>query len=364
MRVGIKTFHRTTNYGAILQTFALQKYINDLGIECEVIDYNSEAIVKKEEPMRLTNINSIKALIKYISGVVPQRKKHKKFNQFLKNNIKISKIRFEKNTLKNASIEYDLVIVGSDQVWNLDLTEQDYSYFLDYIKDNSKKASYAASFGYENIPDKYQEKSKKLLEQFNYLSVREKQGKAIINNLTGQDASIVLDPTFLISKDIWNSMANNKVKQPKNYILVYFIHNGPSTFDFIKKLSREYNCDIVYINKTFRLKKGMKNIRSASPNEFLALLQGAKYVVTGSFHGVALSIIMNKQFFYERAQRKNNYNSRIDSIISLLGLEGQSITNNDKIYSTIDYDRVNGKLDKLKNDSVEYLNRILKSGDN
>lgn len=359
MKVGIQTFHKTTNYGAILQTYALQKYINDMGIDCEVIDYNSSAIARREEPLKFGNIKSIRDLLKYLTGARAQRLKQKKFDLFMKDFIKISDVHYERESLKNANSVYDLIIVGSDQVWNLDLTEQDYSFFLDYVDNETKKSSYAASFGYESIPDIYQKECKELLGQFNYISVREKQGKTIINNLINRDTPLVLDPTFLISRETWLNIST-KDENSEEYILVYFIHNGDQTFDFIKKLARDYGYKIIYINKTFRLKKGMKNIRSASPSEFLSLLINAKFVVTGSFHGVALSLIMNKQFFYERASNKNNYNSRIDSIISLLGLEKQNISENKANYSSVDYEQVNKKLDELKRSSVEYIDQVVK----
>ncbi|WP_394121300.1 polysaccharide pyruvyl transferase family protein [Planococcus donghaensis] len=358
MKIGIQTFHKTTNYGAILQTYALQKYINDRGIDCEIIDYSSPAITRREEPMKLKNIVSFKDLLKYITGSRAQKLKHKKFDLFIQNFIKISDIHYVKKSLNKASSVYDIIIVGSDQVWNLDLTEKDYSYFLDYASNKTLKCSYAPSFGYEQIPEIYKEESKFFLEQFNYLSVREQQGEAIINELTNRISTVVLDPTFLLPKEQWETISSgDKVK--KNYILVYFIHNGDSTFDFIKKLANDYDCEIIYINKTFRLKKGMKNIRSASPNEFLTLLINAEFVVTGSFHGVALSIIMNKQFFYERASNKNNYNSRIDSIITLLNLEEQNILLNENDYSSIDYNLVEGKLRIFKKTSIEYIDKII-----
>ena len=159
MKVGILTYHDTTNYGAAFQAFALQKKIEELGCDCEIIDYKCKAVTERYEIKSPFKSSNIKQCIKRILTNKNNRNLKLKFETFYKRYQKRSDKTYYKNTISETNNIYDKFIVGSDQVWNLRLSGEDTTYMLDFVKDDSKKYSYAASFGYSKIPDKYINKS-------------------------------------------------------------------------------------------------------------------------------------------------------------------------------------------------------------
>lgn len=358
MTVGIITFYNTINYGALLQGYSLQKKINEFGIECEIIQYECESISKREKPIELTSIRNAKDLIKFITLKSSEESKFKKFNRFSSENIKYSKKVYTRESVKELSKDYESFIVGSDQVWNLNLSDGDYTYFLDFETDKSKKNSYAASFGYEEIPDKYKELSKQYLKEFNNITVREESGSKIIKNIIDRDAKVVLDPTMLLTSEEWLDISKLKPSEEK-YILLYFIHNKKETFKFARELAKKKGLKLIYINISPKPAFGMKNVRDASPEEFLGLVKNAEYVITGSFHGTVFSINFNKKFFFEINKNKGNYNTRIANLVKALDLEDRAIDNIEDIDMPINYECVNKKLNELRESSICKLCEII-----
>lgn len=363
MKAGIITYHDTRNYGATLQAYALQKKVEKLNIDCEIIDYKCETITKRYSIKKITELRSIKEFIKYILSNSAAKKLQLEFNNFNETYLKLSNKEYYKDNIREANKVYDLFITGSDQVWNLELSGEDTSYFLDFVDSDDKKNSYAASFGYKYVPEKYRELNKKLLENYNRISVREKQGENIIHELLKKKSQVVLDPTLLLRKNEWKEVIKKPLNK-KEYILLYRVASTPHIIEFTKNLAKKTGCEIIYINSSYKIIPGMKNIRNANPQEFLGYIENAKYVVSSSFHGVIFSIIFEKNFFYELSNNKNNFNSRIENIVSELGLKERIILNgeNSNIYKNINYDIVNEKLDKKIDESTKYLKAIV--GDN
>ena len=178
LRICTLTHHTVPNYGAVLQAFALQKAIENLGYKSEILNYISER-VQISYYLKFPKKGSIKKKISYFFKHSNFMKRKAVFDAFLNQYILLSKETYTKETLKESNQRYDLFITGSDQVWNLKLHQMDTAYMLDFVIDNRKKGSYAASFGYETIPNEYKEKTKELLNQFQYINVREESGKNI-----------------------------------------------------------------------------------------------------------------------------------------------------------------------------------------
>lgn len=363
MKVGTLTYHDTRNFGAVLQAYALQKTIENLGVECEIIDYKSEFLNQVYKIKSIYEIKSLKEFIKWALTVKYEKKSKIKFDKFNKNKQKFSLKSYTKDNINETNDIYDAFFVGSDQVWNLNLNNIDTTYFLDFVSDEGKKFSYAASFGYKEIPDEYLDITTKNLNTFSKISVREEQGKVIIGKTLKKTAQVVLDPTLLLEKENWNKIEANIDNLKKDYILVYSVAATPSLFEFAKKLGKEKNCEIVYINRSYFNKLGMKNIRNASPEEFLAYVNRAKYIVTSSFHGVAFALNYKKEFFYELDIKPHNNNSRLESIIDMVGLKSREIINgsNSEVNNKIDYDKVSYIIEKERIKSIDYLNNILKN---
>lgn len=361
MKIGILTFNKTLNYGALLQMYALQTKIEEFGYDCKVIDYKCEAVENDEIGFSLKTKKSFKQKLKNILMYKIQNDNLRKFNMFNDKYINVTLNRFDKNTISDSENDFDRFIVGSDQVWNLELTNGDFTYFLNFLNDSDKKRSYAASLGYSKIPDKYLEENKKYLQQFCKINVREEEGKKILSSiLQDKDIDVTIDPTLLLEKFKWNKILtkNSKLKNEK-YILVYLPCKSKETFKLIKKFAKEKKCKIKFIHRSIYSKFGMENIKSASPNEFLDLIYNAEYVITGSFHAMCFSIIFNKQFFYTIPPIANR-GSRLINLADMFELKNREFNNKNIINNkNIDYKKVNKILKEKREESAEILRKTL-----
>ena len=363
MKIGILTFHRAVNYGACLQAFALKGFLENKGYEVDIIDYRSNYIegIYNNPLLKGTRI---KTKIKNIITWSAQKKRNQKFKEFVRTYLKCSEENslYTKDQLKEAEKKYDKIIVGSDQVWNTLCTGNDTVYYLDFIEDNSKKFSYAASFGIVNNEYYELENLKKLLKEFNKISVREKKGADILEKMTGIKAPICLDPTFLMSRKDWINKID-KINR-KNYVLVYSLSMPKSIVDYAEKLAKQKNMDVIYftLNNLFSIKE--KRVINGSPMEFLSYFENADYVITNSFHGTAFSLIFNKNFTIFKNANKNHDNSRLENILSLVNLENRMINEGEEKFfeEEINYKIVNDILNKKVDESKKYIDEILGDG--
>lgn len=358
-KIGILTYHDTTNYGAVLQAFALQKKIEKLGYKSEIIDYKCEAITERYKIVPFYKSKNIKQLIKRILTNKHKRKLKKDFDDF--NNIfqKISASSYTKNDIKKTETKYDMIITGSDQVWNLELSGNDTTYMLDYIKNKKKKGTYAVSFGYEIVPERYRNITKEYISKFDNILVREEQGKQIIEHEIKKQAKVVLDPTLLFNKEEWYNLFNIKQAKENKYILLYIIAPNKNIIQFAKKLARKEKCKIIYINDTYKWQFGMKNVWHCTPNKFLEFINGAEYIVTTSFHGVAFSVNFEKQFYYALSNESNNFNSRIESLVKMLNINNREINRIKNLDEKIKYKNINKKLNTERKSSIQLLKQEL-----
>lgn len=353
MKVGIVTFIHTVNFGASLQAYALQETIRSYGFDAEIIQYVNEEIEKKEKNQ---GQHSLKGLIKKFVMEKGIKNKIQAFQQFeekyLVNGMELVPANYD---LINQ--HYDYFITGSDQVWNMKITHFDWTYFLEFVQDQTKKISYAPSFGNSVFPEDAYRKAAEAFSTFHALSVREKSGADLIKKLTGRNAQVVVDPTLLLNRKEWAERTDFKPDIQK-YILVYFPHNQKKVFDFVEELSQKTGLPVVYLSISPRKQRGTKTIYDASPSEFLGWIFNAEYVVTGSFHGTAFSLNFEKQFFYE----PSGEGSRIDNLVKLTGTESRSIENKDAMNKRIDYSIVSKIVDQERNVSAEWLKAALKEG--
>lgn len=363
MKIGILTFHKAKNYGALLQAYALQKKINDNNYEAEIIDYDCPKFKNMYSLFNFKNIRNIKSFFRELVTTYYKFQKYNKFNNFIKKYIKISNRKnINRNGLNELNELYDIFITGSDQVWSNSCADFDKTYFLDFVNNKEKKNSYAASFGMKEIPPLQNEEYKKLLNDFNKISVREERGKEIIEKeLNVGNATLVCDPTFLLKKSEWEEIAlKNKIKD--KYILVYDLYNSKSLINFVKDIAQKYNYKIISLQS--RLKKDIEDsiaIRTAGIEEFITLFKNAEIVVTNSFHGTVFSIIFNKKFFVEYLKENEVSNIRLENILSMYRLTDRVIEdgNNNSIESSIDYKNVNDILEREREKSLNFINEML-----
>lgn len=359
MKIGILTFQTTNNYGAILQSYALQKVLKDYGQSPEIINYQCEYISK---PYRLINFKE-KGLAGYLFsliGYICYLPRTKACNDFRKQ-MRYSSVVDSEN-IKKIDDNYDFYIVGSDQVWNYRLTNGDTRYLLDFVANDSKKYSFAASLGVSEIDMKYRDIYTQLLNKFSRISVREKQGAEVIEGLIKKPVSVVLDPTLLLSAKEWLQVSQlPQIKQ--EYILVYQLGISKNLIKFVKDISRQTGFRVLYIPFPLGGYVGCSCKWRIGPAEWLGLFANASYIVTDSFHGTAFSILFNKLFYTEASGQHKNVGSRLYSLLETFGLTGRLFDERTqfKTGQKIDYEYVNKKLESERSKSIQFLEEILNS---
>ncbi len=366
-KVGVITLHRVTNYGSVLQTYALQETIKKLGYDVEIIDYRPHRITMMGMLKGLKNKKSIlqKSLI-IRTGVriimIPSYVlRFKCFSKFIHKYLKITKKMYKKESeIIEEDFDYDIYCTGSDQVWNSDWNEKfDGPFYLNFVDDKHKKISYAASFGRENL-EKWEEKeTKKWLSRYSFISVRELSGIEILKRLGITECACVLDPTLLLNNNEWNKLSSSKFNG-KKYILVYNLNRNKKIYKYAENLSKKTGLPVKYIS--YQLHDFYKYGRmycNIDVEDFLSLIFNATYVVTDSFHGTAFSINLNKQFIIIFPDK---FSTRIKSILKLTGLENRIAKDEfdlDIVNNIIDYDKVNNIISNEREKSIKWLNESL-----
>ncbi len=355
MKVGILTFHRAINYGAVLQAYALNKKINYMGADCEIVDYRNPHIENMYHKLKFKG--SLRRKVSLVVNYRNIRKKTAKFSAFVEKNINKSPIYKTISKLKENEYRYDMFISGSDQVWNPDCTEFDKAFFLDFTF-SPKKASYAASFGTAMVSDKYENEVANLISDFTYIGVREKQGAEYIKKITDKNVEVVLDPTFLLNKEEWEQIAKPSKYEKKKYVLIYMLMASKTLVDFARKVAKEKGCELISIGNGRN--KDITYANDIGPDEFLSLIKNAEAVVTNSFHGTAFSINFGKEFYVELHNVKNARNSRMEDVLKLFELENRLICDGNCRAYDIDFEKTKKILEEEREKSVKYLEEVIK----
>ena len=211
MKTGIVTFEKAINYGTSLQAVALLKVLQGENADAHFIHHECEEIDKTSRVFDFKMARSIPYTLAHIYNLSIALRRKKRFQEFWDKHYSYS---------SNNAHDYDIVIAGSDQVWNNKLTANDWFYFLNFDKGTTKKASYAGSFGLSHLEPNITEQIKPLLADFDYLSVREKTAAKMIKDITGTTVPVVLDPTLLLNKQQWTEMADPNFRH-NGYIFRY-----------------------------------------------------------------------------------------------------------------------------------------------
>lgn len=331
----------TINYGNRLQNYALQYVLEKLGYSVVTLRRDNRKAGLKQK-------------IKTIAQSLFQTK-GEKFRRFDKNINFADEIITRDDYPKNLKNSYSYFIAGSDQVWN-----PHYEFvagkcdFLEFARDD-QKISYAASFGVNDIPSERKAEYAEHLKTFRTISVREKRGAEIVEELTDRKAVVVLDPTLLLDEISWKKMEKKPSCCPKNkYVLVYALGDKTDRFkEKIKQLRKEY--------EIFDVRLLQKNGRELpiGPSEFLYLIRNAEEVLTDSFHATVFSIIFHKKFVtFNRPGL--NMNSRIVSLAELIGVRWRMTKCGDlNGEGEIDYVKVDEILDEERRKSIVFLKNSL-----
>lgn len=352
MKIGLLTFHDTTNFGSLLQTFGLYKKILDLGYDIEVVDYQCKSIMKREIPKHFSFLQSPRNLIKDILLGTTIRKKYGALSKFLQNNMKLSN-RCDIDTIKQISSSFDKFVVGSDIVWGMDIIEGDLTYFLNFESESKKKTAFSSSIG---NPWNAQEKEtiKPFLKDFSYIAVREDESAIWVKELTGNRPDVVCDPTMLLTTDDWRKYTYKRMDCGK-YILVYFDNKNGDCIRSAIKIANTKGLKVKNINYGLPV-NGVQNVKPLSLEDFLSLINDAAEVITASYHGMLFSIYFNKQFIYFNRAHKSRMNTLARKLqVTECNGEGKDVLN----MPQINYMKVNNAVEDYRSFSIECLKKLL-----
>lgn len=371
-KIGILTFHYAINYGALLQAYALSRACEKLGFDVELINYYNHRHERANNIIYDAKRSFLKN-IAYTFLVAPHylqlKRKYKSFLMFKREYLNLTR-RFEtaSDLIQNIPAK-DFYISGSDQVFNPAFDENIMVYYQSFLKQpGTKKIAYAPSFGISVFDDSLRERLFDLLNDFDNLSCRENDGAEFLSRLTGKNVKIVLDPVFLLDEEEWGNIESDNEyihKHEKGYIFVYDLNGRDNLISISKKLQQKVNLPIVCLTtKKYLIGKYHVEdiIINAGPRDFLSLIHNATYVITDSFHGIAFSIIFQKQFLAYNALPKAS--QRIKSLLGLINLKERIIDTANADEECI-WQIISQKLDcqselrEYINLSVSYLNESL-----
>lgn len=368
MKIGVVTTQYASNYGALLQTYALQQYLNhDCGSEAEVLNYfpkhymNYWKLIPTARNIKGMVANGIYCLQPW--RIYKKSKRFKAYKEFLSNRVKCSKAYFSKEDIEKDECPYDMLFCGSDQIWNVsrhDLIDPVWFLAFDGNWGKIKKVAYAPSVA-DFIPQKHKNTLRKYLNKFSAVSVRENDDVVQLEELFDGKIYHVCDPVFLLSPEAWRSIiVKPKLNQP--YILCYFLNPSREAAEIVSHIKsvtgrRIVQIDINNLNKI----KCDKDIIDATPEEFLGLIDNAEYVITNSFHCTAFSVLFEKNIL---VVRKKTANARMESLLEKIGLEDRVVSlkevkKMDEIDLEVDYSLCRPKLYEFIEYSKNYLAKVI-----
>jgi hypothetical protein len=369
MKIGILTFHRAHNYGAMLQAYALHSTLTQMGHDVEFIDYRQEQIERafdlhdKSVYIDASLANKIKIFLSRLITFNRRKLRAKRFMTFMRKYLSTSS-SYNQEQLLNTVLDYNVVVFGSDQIWTTRfLRKFDRVLWGDIKLKSGKKISYAPSMEMASLSNEQTKFCKEHLQNFDCISVRENRMYSLLSPLTDKQISVVLDPVFLCQRYAYEGLATESMIQPpKKYVLLYTIGLPDNNIlEIARSVSENIEAPLIsicgYVGQWYDSSKK----ETAGPCEFISLFLNALFVVTSTFHGTAFSVLFEKDFLSIKAK---GISGRAESLLQNLGLEDRLISTKsdivwDKI-SLIDYREPKIKLSKLRNESLRYLKESIK----
>lgn len=360
MKIGTVTVHHAHNYGAMLQAYALQQELVELGYETELIDYDeikSKIFVKFNMKSSKGFISGIFYNLKTILHYKDMKTAFNRFEDFYNNYYYKSKkfINYD-----DIDVSYlDMLLVGSDQVWSFKQGGNRPFFQLDFDK-KIMKASYAASMGgFFNLTDEQRKDFSSSLQAFKSFSVRERETGEYIKKLIGDISyEVSLDPVFLLDRERWMNLSNDSFQYelPDKYILCYELIKGEGTEECIEKLKKKYDLPVVVLHANiYSAIKGDINIYDAGPLEMIYLINHSEGVVTSSFHGTVFSIVFDKPFYSILTKHGPG---RISEMLNNMRLSDRIFNLGSDVNLDCDFDYSRKILEIEKEQSINYLRKL------
>lgn len=373
-KICIATWYQSTNYGTCLQAYALNSLLRNWGFNVYMLEsvkgcYKTPCLVNWLTIKVLRKIEAIKRKYKKASEPINQNHitKMKRIGEFIEDYFDTLDI-VDSNSWKRVNAEFLCFISGGDQIWNPFYLHRKFLLDFIYKQKNIRKISYATSIGVTSIPFRYHKMYRKLWNDYDEISVREKSAVTMINEISGKEAEVVVDSTLLLDRSQWDEFAdsstvNYSIQTP--YILCYFVGGKKSYWKLVEEAKNVTHMNVVvltlneYVGNYF-------TVSDAGPKEFVKLIKNANIVITDSFHASIFSIIYQKEFYVLKRFNDNSANSQNDRIyhlFSLCNLASRFVDDNSLFIRAeyIDYDNIENVLDSICASSIFFLERNLKN---
>jgi hypothetical protein len=366
MKIGMLTPHCARNYGGVLQAYALQTVLSQLGHDPQIVNLIPPSR-RKDSVFSLpwqqgpkAWANNLLVLLQYSAT----RRRMARFAEFDNNFLRLSAKEYHSfGEIQEDPPRCDAYVCGSDQLWRPGMHAFDTirAYLMDFVrKEEAPKIAYAPSFGLSSLTDEYKQTIRPLLDDFTHLSIREKTGQTLIEEITGRQVPIVLDPTLLLKAEHWNSLeAPPRVKPP--YILVYCQSQRRNFYDLVSKIKKSAKLPVVVISLLpyNRIPGADHVLYDVSFQEYMGLFAHAACVCTNSFHGTAFSLTYQRPFW---TASHESANSRMADLLAKVGLSSRQLGDAEpapRAPLEIDYSKAEGLLDEARRESMNYLKNAL-----
>lgn len=389
-RIGIAAVTYKDNFGSALQTYATQYTLEEMGYDARIFEIKGvhRGIMMKKmlyyvgrlfDPVEaeylfanLTSRSRKSASVSSDQFAQDMKVRHQMYQDFNKKWNKMLPTVKGWGGLRKQASEMDAVVVGSDQLWRPSNIVGCY-YTLEFVPDNVKKIAFSTSFGVPELPSRLHKHAKKFLSRIEHISVREDSGAEIVKGESGREATVVCDPTMMLTAEKWMHIQEEKPFAEGNYILMYLMGDNPEQRDFVKALSKLTRYRIIgllhgatYIS--YDEDVADEKPYNVGPSEFVNLIRNAQYVCTDSFHCCVFSILNSTKFFAFRRWpdgSKFSANDRLYTLLKFTGLERRMLDGTENVTACtedeIDFSDVLEKVAQRRKESMDYLVNALNS---
>ena len=379
-RVGIITINDNKNYGNRLQSYAMQNYLKQFNLKGENIiytDFCDNHFVEDTRPLSLKLKVAI-AETGFVKNLRNSLNRHEiteaelTRQKLIKERVAAfgvfneSYISAAQATIKGSQVpsgldkEYDYFVAGSDQIWNRTFG---YGTKISYLQfaPKKKRIAISASFGVDEMPERFKNQARHYLDGMHFISVREETGRQIVRELTGNDCEVFLDPTMLVSPDVYSPLLESaKAVLPENYVLCFFLGElSDKRKGFIERFAAEKGCQTVYLNSPDNPEQFV-----CDPCDFLKAIKNCRYLFTDSFHGCVFSILFQRQLFaMEREGKTVKMSGRIRTLFDKFGLTDRLVCEDDTLPEPISetrFEKIFAILENERKRTTDILSQILK----
>lgn len=369
MNIKVITRHGPTNYGSLLQSIATQRVLEQLGHDCQIIDYQREderglKMIETQVACKPEWARNLLKKLAYIAMRYPTEiHAQLRFDRMRREYLRMTVRCATHEDLKK--LEADVFMTGSDQVWGPTMCgKYDPAYFLSFVNGYTRKVAYAGSFGRTDFTAEILEEYKSLLERYDAITVRENSAVETLNKMGLSCRGQVLDPTLLLTAEEWDremKVDAQPLPVKGKYVLVYQIHSDKNLNDYAIRFARHTGMPLYRVSAYMHhANRGGKFVYCPDVRKFLALVKNCTYFVTDSFHGTAFALNFNKDFI--EILPNNKTGSRNQSILQLTGLTGRIVTDYQDFsiaQKEIDYTRVNRIFEQERKKSLSLLSEML-----